>query len=151
MTGGFDSGGRISGGDTASAIHIGAAGPSGTAKPESYSWYRAEIINRSITDEVKRDAIRAYLLWLADKLDQDSLDHQLITVKYELMAGTDASLTADFKMPRPSRQIRRTSKKRPDYTAIPRSLSHQWFPFPTTSSSSPTWTPSRRSSPASPG
>ena len=57
-----------------------------------------EIVNRSITDEAKRDVIRAHLVWLANKLDEDSLDHQLMTLKYELMAGTDASLTADFKM-----------------------------------------------------
>jgi hypothetical protein len=71
---------------------------SGTAEPGSYSWYRMEIVNRSITDEAKRDVIRAHLVWLANKLDEDSLDHQLMTLKYELMAGTDASLTADFKM-----------------------------------------------------
>lgn len=74
------------------------AGAGATAKPESYSWYRTEIVNRSITDEAKREDMRAHLVWLADKLDEDSLDHQLITIKYELMAGTDAGLAADFKM-----------------------------------------------------
>jgi hypothetical protein len=75
-----------------------AVGAGEAAKHDSYSWYRAEIVNRSITDEEKREALRAHLVWLADKLDEDSLDHQLITIKYELMAGTDASLAADFRM-----------------------------------------------------
>jgi hypothetical protein len=66
-------------------------------KPESYSWYRVEVTNRSITDETKREAIRAHLVWLASKLDDDSLDHQLITLKYELMAGSDPTLANDVK------------------------------------------------------
>jgi hypothetical protein len=66
-------------------------------KPESYSWYRVEVTNRSITDETRREAIRAHLVWLASKLDDDTLDHQLISLKYELMAGTNPSLTDDFK------------------------------------------------------
>lgn len=66
-------------------------------KPESYSWYRVEVTNRSITDEMKRQAMRAHLVWLASRLDDDSLDHQLITLKYELMAGTNAILTDDIK------------------------------------------------------
>ncbi|MDQ6893719.1 MAG: DUF499 domain-containing protein [Acidobacteriota bacterium] len=79
----------------------GTGGPArsddGKAKPDSYSWYRVEVTNRSITDETKREAIRAHLLWLASKLDDDSLYHQLITLKYELMAGTDAGLTSEVK------------------------------------------------------
>jgi hypothetical protein len=66
-------------------------------KPESYSWYRVEVINRSITDETKREAIRAHLVWLAPKLDDDALDHQLITLKYELMAGSETTLAEDVK------------------------------------------------------
>jgi uncharacterized protein with von Willebrand factor type A (vWA) domain len=88
--------------DTGTVTVVGTGGGAVAAgeapKPESYSWYRAEIVNRSITDEEKREALRAHLVWLADKLDEDSLDHQLITIKYELMAATDASLAADFKM-----------------------------------------------------
>ena len=63
----------------------------------SYSWYRVEVTNRSITDEVKREAIRAHLVWLASKLDDDTLDHQLITLKYELMAGADTALAEDVR------------------------------------------------------
>jgi hypothetical protein len=76
-----------------------ADGASGSQakKPESYSWYRVEVTNRSITDEAKREAIRAHLVWLASKLDDDTLDHQLITLKYELMAGTNPALTDDVK------------------------------------------------------
>jgi hypothetical protein len=66
-------------------------------KPDSYSWYRVEVTNRSITDETKREAIRVHLVWLASKLDDDTLDHQLITLKYELMAGADANLADDVK------------------------------------------------------
>jgi len=73
-----------------------AIGSQGT-KCESYSWYRVEVMNRSITDEAKREAIRAHLVWLASKLDDDTLDHQLITLKYELMAGTSPTLTDDVK------------------------------------------------------
>ncbi|MBM1169932.1 DUF499 domain-containing protein [Microvirga arabica] len=69
----------------------------GAGKSDSYSWYRVEVTNRSITDEVKREAIRAHLIWLASKLDEDDLDHQLFTLKYELLAGTNSSLTADIK------------------------------------------------------
>jgi hypothetical protein len=36
-------------------------------------------------------------MWLASKLDEPDLDHQLITIKYELMAGTDVNLAADVK------------------------------------------------------
>jgi hypothetical protein len=63
----------------------------------SYSWYKAEITNRSITDEAKREAIRAHLVWLAARLDDDNLHHQLISFKYELMAATDSTLAADLK------------------------------------------------------
>jgi hypothetical protein len=66
-------------------------------KSDSYSWYRVEVTNRSIVDEAKRDAIRAHLVWLASKLDDGMLDHQLITLKYELMAGSDAGLAEDVK------------------------------------------------------
>lgn len=69
----------------------------GGGNPSSYSWYKTEVTNRSITDEAKRDAIRAHLIWLAARLDDDNLHHQLITLKYELMAATDATLAADLK------------------------------------------------------
>jgi hypothetical protein len=67
------------------------------AKPSSYSWYKAEITNRSITDEAKREAIRAHLVWLAGRLDDDNLHHQLFTLRYELMAASDPTLAADLK------------------------------------------------------
>jgi hypothetical protein len=69
----------------------------GEGQHDSYSWYRVEVTNRSITDEAKREAIRAHLVWLASKLDEPNLDHQLLTIKYELMAGTDASMAAEVK------------------------------------------------------
>lgn len=69
----------------------------GRVEPESYAWYKVEVTNKSITDELKRDAIRAHLVWLASKLDDDSLHHQLITFKYELMAKFDSSLAAEMK------------------------------------------------------
>jgi hypothetical protein len=74
----------------------GATGSGKEKKPDSYSWYRVEVTNRSITDETKREAIRAHLVWLASKLDDDTLDHQLITLKYELMAGADPHLADDI-------------------------------------------------------
>ena len=46
---------------------------------------------------MKREAVRAHLLWLASTLDDDSLDRQLVTLKYDLMAGTRAELTAEIK------------------------------------------------------
>ena len=66
-------------------------------QPNSYSWYRVEVTNRSTTDETKREAIRAHLVWLASKLDDDTLDHQLMTLKYELMAREDPNLADDVK------------------------------------------------------
>jgi hypothetical protein len=69
----------------------------GATKASSFSWYKAEVINRSITDETKREAIRAHLIWLATKLDDDTLNHQLFTLRYELMASSDAGLAADLK------------------------------------------------------
>lgn len=67
-----------------------AAAP--TPAAVAYAWYRLHIVNRSITDDAKRDEIRRLLLWLASKLDDDSLDHQLLTLKYEL----NAALSEDF-------------------------------------------------------
>jgi hypothetical protein len=78
-------------------VEAGGTGTSDVPKSTSYSWYRIEVTNRSITDEMKREAIRAHLLWLASTLDDDSLDHQLVTLKYDLMAGTRAELTAEIK------------------------------------------------------
>ena len=69
----------------------------GAPKPSSFSWYKAEVVNRSITDETKREAIRAHLIWLATKLDDDTLNHQLFTLRYELMASSDVGLAADLK------------------------------------------------------
>ena len=86
----------LAGGDSARTAGIRHRG-----KPrpvwDSYSWYRLEITNRSITDDAKREAIRAHLIWLASKIDDDALDHQLITLKYELMAATNNGLEDDLK------------------------------------------------------
>jgi hypothetical protein len=75
----------------------GGTGDGDREKHGHYSWYRVEVTNRSITDETKREAIRAHLVWLASKLDDETLDQQLITLKYELMAGADANLAADVR------------------------------------------------------
>jgi hypothetical protein len=85
-------------GRTAGGTSSDVTGPNGgeAAKP-TYSWYRVEVTNRSITDESKREAVRAHLVWLASKLDDDTLDHQLITLKYELMAAADPNLASDVK------------------------------------------------------
>jgi hypothetical protein len=77
-------------------------------KTSSYSRYRVELTNRSIADEVKRDAIRAHLVWLASKLDDYELDHQLITLKYELMARADPKLAAEVKARAQAVQANRT-------------------------------------------
>jgi len=36
------------------------------------------------------------LRWLASKLDDDALDHQLVTLRYELNAATSEQFTADL-------------------------------------------------------
>jgi hypothetical protein len=66
-------------------------------KHDSYSWYSVELTNRSIVDEHKRDEIRKHLIWLATQLDDDSLDHQLITLKYDMMSCSDPMLAADVQ------------------------------------------------------
>ena len=65
--------------------------------PASYSWYRLDVLNRSITDDARREEVRKLLLWLASKLDDDSLHHQLVTVKYELNASTSDQFTKDLR------------------------------------------------------
>jgi Protein of unknown function (DUF499) len=82
---------------TAPAAHTNDLDNEKKKKTASYSRYRVEVTNRSITDEAKRDAIRAHLVWLASKLDDHELDHQLITFKYELMAGADVTFGAEIK------------------------------------------------------
>jgi hypothetical protein len=62
----------------------------------TYSWYRLDLVNRSITDDAKRDEIRTLLRWLASKLDDEALDHQLVTLKYELNAATSEQFAADL-------------------------------------------------------
>lgn len=75
--------------------------PTGTAAAtpvaKGYSWYRLDVVNRSITDEVRRDELRKHLLWLASKLDDDALDHQLLTLRYELNAAASDSLGDDLR------------------------------------------------------
>jgi len=69
----------------------------GQPEPVGYSWYRLSLTNRSITDEARRDEVRKLLLWLASMLDDDSLDHQLVTLKYELNAATSEQVTDDLR------------------------------------------------------
>jgi hypothetical protein len=104
--GGSGSGNAIDGGSETDATSVGDnAGTATTTvsgggkgkQPNTYSWYRVAVTNRSITDETKREAIRAHLVWLASKLDDETLDHQLITLKYELMAREDPNLADDVK------------------------------------------------------
>lgn len=73
------------------------AGGTGGAGSATYSWYRVELTNRSITDDARREAVRAHLIWLASQLDDDTLDHQLITLKYGLMASTNDDLVAELR------------------------------------------------------
>jgi VWFA-related protein len=54
-------------------------------------------VRKAVNGNAKREAIRAHLVWLASKLDDDALDHQLITLKYELMAGSDPALADDVR------------------------------------------------------
>ena len=63
----------------------------------SFSWYRVELTNRSIAEEVRREAVRAHLIWLASKLDDDTLHHQLISLRYELMAASQDEFAAELR------------------------------------------------------
>ena len=72
-------------------------GPPAPSKPRTYSWYKIDLANRSVFDEAKREEVRKMLLWLASVLDRDDCDPQLVTLKYELMAGTDTGLETDLK------------------------------------------------------
>jgi hypothetical protein len=65
--------------------------------PGGYAWYRLDLVNRSITDDAKRDEVRKLLLWLASKLDDESLDHQLVTLKWELNAAFSELLAEDLR------------------------------------------------------
>jgi hypothetical protein len=96
LDGGADGTG-IGGSDSKKNAEANGSGTSDGTKPTSYSWYRVEVTNRSITDEFKREDLRAHLLWLASTLDDDSLDHQLITLKYDLMAGTNTDLATEIR------------------------------------------------------
>lgn len=93
--------GGSSGAPEQTSIGTGTGAPSvsgGTdERSDTYSWYRVEFNNRSITDPARREAVRAHIIWLASKLDDDTLDHQLITLKYELMAGTNEKLEAEIQ------------------------------------------------------
>jgi hypothetical protein len=66
-------------------------------KPESYSWYGVELPNRSIVDESKREEVAKLLRWLASQLDNDEFDHQLVSLKYEMMIGSNPVLAADVE------------------------------------------------------
>lgn len=64
----------------------------GHAKAESYAWYRFEISNRPISDEAKRDEIVKHLQWLRSQIQGSAIDPQLISLKYDLLAGRDPDL-----------------------------------------------------------
>ena len=53
--------------------------------------------NRPIADEARREAVRAHLLWLASKLDEDELDHQLMTLRYEINAATSGEFADELR------------------------------------------------------
>lgn len=87
------------GGDTGGASGDGPTKPSEPKKPTptSYSWYRLEVTNRSLADDTTRDQLRAQLMWLADLLERDDIDPQLVTVRYELMAATSDDLATQIR------------------------------------------------------
>jgi hypothetical protein len=64
---------------------------------DSYSWYRLDIVNRSIADSTRREDVRKVLLWLSAKLDDDLLDLQLITLKLELNAASSDELSHELE------------------------------------------------------
>jgi hypothetical protein len=64
----------------------------------TYSWYGFDITNRSIADPAKREAIRKMLLWISSKLDEDGLDHQLITLRMDLNAATSDDLAQELEL-----------------------------------------------------
>jgi hypothetical protein len=69
----------------------------GMKKAESYSWYGVEVTNRSIADEAKREEVQKHLRWLIAKLENPEFDHQLISLKYEMMAGKNAALADEVR------------------------------------------------------
>jgi hypothetical protein len=73
------------------------ATPAAGKTDDSFSWYRFELVNRSITDEALREAVRTHLIWLASRLDDAALDHQLLTLRYELLARTSEALEQDLR------------------------------------------------------
>ncbi len=88
---------RSSGGPTSDQPGGGHGAGDGGHSETTYSWYRLDLVNRSITDDAKRDEIRTLLRWLASKLDDDALDHQLVTLRYELNAATSEQFAADLR------------------------------------------------------
>lgn len=63
----------------------------------TYSWYRMELLNRSIADPARREQARKVLVWLAATLDDDALDHQLLTLKLELNAASSKQLEMELE------------------------------------------------------
>ncbi|MDP9025511.1 MAG: hypothetical protein M3N13_09075, partial [Candidatus Eremiobacteraeota bacterium] len=84
--------GAISERDEIEKPNGGASSGRESPRPDSYSWYGVEIVNRSITDVAKREEIRSHLRWLMAQLDVDDFKHQLISLKYDLLAGTNSAL-----------------------------------------------------------
>lgn len=82
--------GELTRGFSASPPHSPPAGA-------TYQWYGLELTNRSIKDEAKRDEIQRHLRWLLSQLDNPALDHQLFTLKYELMAIKDEALADELR------------------------------------------------------
>ncbi len=87
------------GGDTGGGPGEGSKKPTEPKKPTptSYSWYRLEVTNRSLADDTTRDQLRSQLMWLADLLERDDIDPQLVTVRYELMAATSDDLAIQIR------------------------------------------------------
>ena len=69
---------------------------------ESYAWYRIAVRNRSITDPDRRELTRKALLWLVAVLDDPTRGHQLVSLKFDLLAGKDQDFGGDFERRRDS-------------------------------------------------
>ena len=77
--------------------HGGQNPPPAPPKPASYSWYKIDLANRSVLDGAKREEVRKMLLWLAGTLDRPDYNPQLVTLKFEMMAGSDEGLKTTLK------------------------------------------------------
>lgn len=90
-----DNGGHLGGTSDATAKSDDLS--SGAKEPTAYSSYRLDLINRSLADVAKREAIQKVLMWLHSKLDDDGLDPQLITLRIELNAAVSEALASELE------------------------------------------------------